>query len=81
VRAPTLLLVGDRDDVVLDLNRRAMALMKADARLHVVPGATHLFEEPGTLEEVAREAAAWFLTHLPARQQVKGSPQPGPAIM
>jgi dienelactone hydrolase len=62
VRAPTLLIVGGADQVVLDLNREALGRM-ADAgetRLEVVPGATHLFEEPGALEGVARLAAAWF---------------------
>jgi dienelactone hydrolase len=65
VRAPTLLLVGGRDDVVLELNRRALAAMHGNHRLHVVPGATHLFEEPGALDEVADLAAAWFNAHLP----------------
>lgn len=66
VRAPTLLVVGGRDQVVLDLNREAMTLLSAPARLEVVPGATHLFEEPGALEQVARLAAAWFTEHLRA---------------
>ncbi len=60
VPAPTLLLVGGRDPVVIDLNRQALARMRADAALEIVPGATHLFEEPGTLERVATAAAAWF---------------------
>jgi pimeloyl-ACP methyl ester carboxylesterase len=60
VVAPTLLIVGGNDDVVLELNRAAMAKLRATARLEVIPGATHLFEEPGTLDEVARHAAAWF---------------------
>jgi len=60
VQAPTLLIVGGRDDVVIDLNKRAMAQMTAPVRLEVVRGATHLFEEPGTLEEVARLARDWF---------------------
>jgi pimeloyl-ACP methyl ester carboxylesterase len=58
--APTLLIVGAADPVVLDLNREAMQTMQAPAQLVVVPGATHLFEEPGTLEEVARLARGWF---------------------
>jgi pimeloyl-ACP methyl ester carboxylesterase len=62
VRQPTLLIVGERDPVVLDLNRRAMQDLAGEARLEVVPGATHLFEEPGTLEQVARLARAWFAT-------------------
>jgi putative phosphoribosyl transferase len=64
VRAPTLLIVGGRDLVVLDLNRAAMARMRAEVRLEIVPGATHLFEEPGALEAVARLARDWFLRYL-----------------
>ncbi|HEX6199984.1 MAG TPA: dienelactone hydrolase family protein [Thermoanaerobaculia bacterium] len=64
VLAPTLLLVGGRDEPVIDLNRRAMERMTAPVELVIVPGATHLFEEPGKLEEVARQAADWFRTHL-----------------
>jgi dienelactone hydrolase len=64
VVAPTLLIVGGADDVVLDLNRQAMARMLAPVELEVIPGATHLFEEPGALEQVARLARAWFLRHL-----------------
>lgn len=64
VRAPTLLLVGGLDPVVLDLNRAALGLLTCPAELRVVEGATHLFEEPGTLEEVARAARDWFLRHL-----------------
>lgn len=64
VRAPTLLIVGGRDDVVLELNRRAQALMPGQCQLTVVPGATHLFEEPGTLEQVAVLARDWFVDHL-----------------
>jgi putative phosphoribosyl transferase len=66
VRAPTLLIVGGRDRVVLDLNQRALQLIPAEKQLVVVPGATHLFEEPGALEEVARLATDWFLRHLGA---------------
>jgi putative phosphoribosyl transferase len=65
VRAPTLLIVGGRDLVVLDLNRAAMARMRTEVRLEIVPGATHLFEEPGALEAVARLARDWFLRYLP----------------
>ena len=64
VRAPTLLIVGGRDRQVLELNRAAMARMQAETRLEVVPGASHLFEEPGALEVVARLARDWFLRHL-----------------
>lgn len=63
VRAPTLLIVGGHDVQVLDLNRRAQARLRCENRLAVVPGATHLFEEPGTLAQVADLAADWFLTH------------------
>jgi pimeloyl-ACP methyl ester carboxylesterase len=64
VRAPTLLIVGSRDNVVLELNQRALELLAAEKQLAVVRGATHLFEEPGTLEEVARLAADWFTRQL-----------------
>ena len=64
VRAPTLLIVGGDDLQVLELNRNAMARMRAEVRLEIVPGATHLFEEPGALEEVARLARDWFLEQL-----------------
>src|SRR4029453_12089970 len=60
VRAPTLLIVGGRDEQVLELNREAMRLMHAEVELVVVPGATHLFEEPGTLEEAGARAKGWF---------------------
>ncbi|MGH9093191.1 MAG: dienelactone hydrolase family protein, partial [Acidimicrobiales bacterium] len=64
VRAPTLLVVGGWDDAVLELNRRALANLRCQARLSVVPGATHLFEEPGTLDVAAGLARNWFLGHL-----------------
>jgi len=67
VQAPTLLIVGGLDDVVIDLNERALTRMTAtgvEKDLVIVPGASHLFEEPGTLEEVARLASAWFRRHL-----------------
>lgn len=64
VAAPTLLVVGGHDEVVLDLNRRAQALMRCESRLAVVPGATHLFEEPGTLQQAAGLARDWFVDHL-----------------
>jgi len=63
VRAPTLLLVGGADTEVLALNREAYARLSCEKELAVVPGATHLFEEPGALDEVARQAAAWFTRH------------------
>ena len=64
VDAPTLLIVGSRDDVVLGLNQQAYDRLLCQRRLEVVEGATHLFEEPGALEEVTRLAGAWFLEHL-----------------
>ncbi|HUC27036.1 MAG TPA: phosphoribosyltransferase family protein [Streptosporangiaceae bacterium] len=64
VTAPTLLIVGGNDDVVLDLNRGALAELRCDSELAVVPGATHLFDEPGTLEAAAALARDWFLRYL-----------------
>ena len=64
VRAPSLFIVGGRDAVVIDLNRKAMAEVSAKKNLEIVPGATHLFEEPGKLEEVAKLATSWFLQHF-----------------
>lgn len=64
VRAPTLLLVGGDDEEVIELNRQAQAQMTNINKLVIVPGATHLFEEPGKLEEVARFAADWFNQYL-----------------
>lgn len=64
VQAPTLLIVGANDPIVLDLNRRAQAAVSCEARVEVVPGAGHLFEEPGALERVAGLARDWLLRHL-----------------
>lgn len=64
VTSPTLLIVGGDDAAVIKLNERAHGLLKAEKVLEIVPGATHLFEEPGTLEQVARLAAMWFNQHL-----------------
>jgi dienelactone hydrolase len=64
VKAPTLLIIGGADGVVLDLNRKAMAQMTCEAELVIVPGAGHLFEEPGALSAVARLACDWFLKKL-----------------
>ena len=64
VQAPTLLIVGGNDDVVIELNERALRLLRCSKQLVIVPGATHLFEEPGTLEEVARLAKEWFIRYL-----------------
>ena len=65
VVAPTLLVVGGNDPEVLRLNRAALSALRCECELAVVPGATHLFEEPGTLEAAARLAADWFVAHLP----------------
>jgi pimeloyl-ACP methyl ester carboxylesterase len=79
VTAPTLLIVGGRDLVVLDLNRQAQAQLRCQNRLEVVPGATHLFEEPGTLEIAAELARDWFTEHLVDRprseQALGGGPE------
>jgi len=66
VRAPTLLIVGGWDTPVIEMNRRAAALLQAENKLVIVPGATHLFEEPGKLDEVADHASAWFTQYLTA---------------
>jgi putative phosphoribosyl transferase len=65
VQAPTLLIVGGADDVVIQLNQAAMARMRAHVELAIVPDATHLFEEPGALEQVSRLAVAWCRRYLP----------------
>ena len=64
VKAPTLLIVGGNDEPVIGMNEEALARMRAVNRLQIVPGASHLFEEPGALEEVARLATVWFARHL-----------------
>jgi putative phosphoribosyl transferase len=64
VQAPTLLIVGGEDTPVIDMNREALEHLSAEGRLDVIPGASHLFEEPGALEQVARRAAAWFARWL-----------------
>ena len=66
VKAPTLLVVGGYDEPVIELNEEAYAQLRCEKELQIVPGATHLFEEPGTLEAVARRAAEWFQKHLQA---------------
>lgn len=73
VRAPTLLIVGGNDEGVIELNEEALAQLRCPKELRLIPGATHLFEEPGTLDEVARLAAGWFSEHLGrVRREVSG---------
>ena len=72
VQAPTLLIVGGQDEPVIGMNREALARLRCEKKLEIVPGATHLFEEPGTLEQVARLAREWFDRHL-------GGGEPGSA--
>jgi pimeloyl-ACP methyl ester carboxylesterase len=64
VQAPTLLIVGGNDDIVIELNEMARDQMRCEVKLEIIPGATHLFEEPGALEQVANLASDWFLLHL-----------------
>jgi putative phosphoribosyl transferase len=73
VRAPTLLIVGGNDLQVIDLNRWAFAQLRCEKQLAIVPGATHLFEEPGALDEVARLAREWFVRYLSATEERAGS--------
>ena len=68
VEAPTLLIVGGQDDVVIALNEQARAQMRCQVKLEIIPGATHLFEEPGALERVAQLATDWFLHHTLSKQ-------------
>src|SRR5438034_1379101 len=67
VQAPTLLIVGGHDDIVIELNEQARDQMRCEVKLEIVPGATHLFEEPGALERVAELASDWFLLHVAAK--------------
>jgi putative phosphoribosyl transferase len=64
VQAPTLLIVGGNDDIVIELNEQARDKMSCEVKLEIIPGATHLFEEPGTLEKVAKLASDWFVKHV-----------------
>src|SRR5205823_1161406 len=73
VQAPTLLIVGGNDDIVIELNEMARDQMRCEVKLEIIPGATHLFEEQGALEHVAKLASDWFVDHLAA-----GSAQPYP---
>lgn len=64
VKAPTLLIVGGEDRVVIELNEKALGVLQCEKKLEIIPGATHLFEEPGALEQVASLASGWFERHL-----------------
>jgi putative phosphoribosyl transferase len=66
VTAPTLLIVGGGDEPVIEMNQAAYELLICEKKLVIIPGATHLFEEPGTLEQVAEHAGRWFGRHLPS---------------
>src|SRR5205809_4752309 len=66
VQAPTLLIVGGNDDIVIELNEMARDQMRCEVKLEILPGATHLFEEPGALEKVAKLASDWFVNHIGA---------------
>ena len=83
VRAPTLLLAGGADTPVVYMNQRAYELLECEKQLTIIPGASHLFEEPGTLDQVARFAAAWFQRHLTtgafsaaAERRLRGAARP-----
>src|SRR5438874_1440085 len=69
VQVPTLLIVGGNDDVVIELNEQARDRMHCEVKLEIVPGATHLFEEPGALERVAQLASNWFVVHIGAKSE------------
>ena len=71
VKSPTLLIVGGLDDVVIELNRQALEQLNCEKEMRIVPGATHLFEEPGTLEQVAGFAGEWFKRHLGNRADAR----------
>jgi dienelactone hydrolase len=79
VRAPTLLIVGGHDEMVLDLNRQAAGRMRCHHRVEVIPGATHLFEEPGALERVGHLAAAWLLRYLAFSKEPEPAPVESPS--
>ena len=64
MKAPTLLIVGGNDDIVIELNEMARDQMRCEVKLEIIPGATHLFEEAGALEQVAKLASDWFSLHL-----------------
>jgi putative phosphoribosyl transferase len=68
VQAPTLLVVGGNDDIVIELNEQARDRIRCEVKLEIIPGATHLFEEPGALEKVAKLASDWFVNHVSGAQ-------------
>src|SRR6266478_8750990 len=70
VQVPTLLIVGGDDDIVIELNEQARDQMRCEVKLEIVPGATHLFEEPGALERVAHLASKWFVDHIGAKSEL-----------
>ncbi len=70
VQAPTLLIVGGNDEIVIELNEMARDQMRCEVRVEIIPGATHLFEEAGALEKVARLASEWFLLHLSGKSRM-----------
>jgi len=78
VAAATLLIVGGDDEPVIEMNQEALAKLRCEKKLVIVPGATHLFEEPGTLEEVARLAAEWFSQHLVRLSHTRAQVAKGP---
>lgn len=80
VDAPTLLIVGGLDYVVIDLNRSSFMTLQCEKRLEIVPDATHLFQEPGALDMVARLAAGWFSLHLDHREERIPSPSSGKGV-
>ena len=71
VQSPTLLIAGGEDRDVIELNQEAIARMRCETRLEIIPGATHLFEEPGALEQAAQLAADWFTAHMPRRSPAR----------
>jgi putative phosphoribosyl transferase len=71
VHAPTLLVVGGDDEPVLGMNREAFGLLQCEKKLEIIPGATHLFEEPGALQSVAQLASGWFLGHIAAHEPAR----------
>src|SRR5437899_1845125 len=73
VEVPTLLIVGGRDDIVIELNEQARDHMRCEVKMEIVPGATHLFEEPGALEKVAQLASDWFVNHIEPERRTSQS--------